>query len=218
MGYVSFFPRLSKMSIEFIFASLLLALLPGPDILFVLAQSISRGFKAAFSVSLGLVSGLFVHTAAVALGVAALVAASPVLLKILQYGGVAYLVWLGISAVRASGEKALRTAAGPGVGKLSFFQFYRRGVIMNLLNPKVIIFFLSFFPGFIPENTDYPGVFVFLLGTVFAGVTLCVFSSVSFAGGWLNKKWDIARFSNSRAFGWITAVIFWAIGVWIVCP
>ena len=207
------------MSIEFILASFCLAVLPGPDILFVLAQSIGRGFKAAFSVSLGLVSGLFVHTAAVALGVAALVAASPVLLNILQYMGAAYLAWLGIAAVRGAGSSARPAVpAEQPAASFSPWRFYRRGVIMNLLNPKVIIFFLSFFPGFIPENTDHPGVFVFLLGTVFAGVTLCVFSSVSFAGGWLNKKWDIARFSNSRAFGWITAVIFWAIGVWIVCP
>lgn len=83
------------MNIEFIIASACLALLPGPDILFVLTQSIGRGFKAAFSVSLGLVSGLAFHTAAVALGVAALVAASPVLFHILKYLGAAYLVWLG---------------------------------------------------------------------------------------------------------------------------
>ena len=206
------------MSIEFIFASLLLALLPGPDILFVLAQSISRGFKAAFSVSLGLVSGLFVHTAAVAMGVAALVAASPVLLHILQYMGAAYLAWLGLSALRSTENGPDTTSETLVQESFSPFQFYRRGVIMNLLNPKVIIFFLSFFPGFIPKDTAYPGVSVFVLGAVFAGVTLCVLTGVSALGGWLNQKWDIARFSNSRAFGWITAVIFWSIGAWIAWP
>ena len=207
------------MSIEFLLASLLLALLPGPDILFVLAQSISRGCKAAFSLSLGLVSGLFVHTAAVALGVAAVVAASPVLLKILQYLGAAYLAWLGVSAIHAAGHSAPANAPDAAAAPTgSFFRFYRRGVIMNLLNPKVILFFLSFFPGFIPKQTAHPGVYVFLLGTVFAGVSLCVFGSISAAGGWLNKKWDIARFSHSRVFGWITAVIFWGIGAWIVWP
>lgn len=206
------------MSLEFIVASFCLAVLPGPDILFVLAQSIGRGFKAAFLVSLGLVSGLFVHTAAVALGVAALVAASPVLLKILQYLGAAYLGWLGLSAVRAAGHNPSETDSVPAEHLFSFFQFYRRGVIMNLLNPKVIIFFLSFFPGFLPKESAHPGASVFLLGTVFAGVTLCVFAGVSLLGGWLNKKCDIARFSSGRAFGWITAVIFWAIGVWIVWP
>lgn len=204
------------MSFEFIFASFCLALLPGPDILFVLAQSIGRGFKAAFSVSLGLVSGLFVHTALVALGVAALVAASPVLLKILQYLGAVYLGWLGFWAVRDAGTSAQLPASTPAA--LSFFRFYRRGVIMNLLNPKVILFFLSFFPGFIPKDTPHPGLFVFLLGAVFAGVTLCVFGSVAALGGWLNQKCDVARFAGSRAFGWITAVIFWSIGFWIAWP
>lgn len=207
------------MSIEFLFASLLLALLPGPDILFVLAQSIGRGFKSAFSVSLGLVSGLFVHTAAVALGVAAVVAASPVLLKILQYLGAAYLAWLGVSAIHAAGYSApANTPDAAAAPTDSFFRFYRRGVIMNLLNPKVILFFLSFFPGFIPKQTVHPGAYIFLLGTVFACVTLCVFGSISAAGGWLNKKWDIARFAHSRAFGWVTALIFWGIGAWIVWP
>ena len=110
------------MSFEFVFASFCLALLPGPDILFVLAQSIGRGFKAAFSVSLGLVSGLFVHTALVAVGVAALVAASPVLLKILQYLGAVYLGWLGFWAVRDAGTSAQLPASTPAA--FSFFRFY----------------------------------------------------------------------------------------------
>lgn len=204
------------MNIEFILASACLALLPGPDILFVLTQSIGRGFKAAFSVSLGLVSGLAFHTAAVALGVAALVAASPVLFGVLKYLGAAYLAWLGFSAMR--GSAACPTSAGTTVAvekEYSFVRFYRRGVIMNLLNPKVIIFFLSFFPGFIPKNATSVGWAVVSLGVTFAAVTLCVFTLVCALGGWLNKRFHIAQYASGRAFGWITAVIFWGIGAWI---
>lgn len=203
------------MRLEFVLASFALALLPGPDILFVLTQSISRGFKAAFSVSLGLVSGLFVHTAAVALGVAALVAASPVLLKILQYLGAAYLAWLGICAVRSVQQSSSEETSKTVKEKISCFQFYRRGIIMNLLNPKVILFFLSFFPGIIPSDSSHIGISVLGLGTIFAGITLIVFSTVSLLGGWLNRQFDIARFSAGRTFAWITAVIFWIIGGWI---
>ena len=90
------------MSIEFLFVSFCLALLPGPDILFVLAQSVTRGFRPAIAVSLGLFSGLFVHTAAVALGVAALVAASPVLFKVIKILGALYLVCVPLPPQRRS--------------------------------------------------------------------------------------------------------------------
>lgn len=207
------------MNIEFIIASACLALLPGPDILFVLTQSIGRGFKAAFSVSLGLVSGLAFHTAAVALGVAALVAASPVLFHILKYLGASYLFWLGISAVRASRSGSAQSAPSAALSaeSYSFARFYRRGVIMNLLNPKVIIFFLSFFPGFIPRETPSAGWAVAGLGVTFAAVTLCVFTLVCVLGGWLNKRFHIARYASGRAFAWITAGIFGVIGAWIAC-
>lgn len=206
------------MNIEFIIASACLALLPGPDILFVLTQSIGRGFKAAFSVSLGLVSGLAFHTAAVALGVAALVAASPGLFSMLKYLGAAYLFWLGISAIRACGSSDVPAPADAAPTEIySFTRFYRRGVIMNLLNPKVIIFFLSFFPGFIPKETERVGWAVAELGVMFAAVTLCVFTLVCALGGWLNKRFHIARYASGRAFAWITALIFWSIGAWIAC-
>lgn len=206
------------MNIEFMLASFCLAVLPGPDILFVLTQSVSRGFKPAFFVSLGLVSGLFVHTAAVAVGVAALVAGSPVLLTVLQYLGAAYLGWLGLSGLlrtRASVQRET-PAETTAIEADSLGQFYGRGIIMNLLNPKVILFFLSFFPGFIPQNTAHTARAVFELGTVFAGITLCVFSAVSLLGGWVNQKWDINRFASSRVFAWITALLFWGIAGWIV--
>lgn len=157
------------MSIEFIFASLLLALLPGPDILYVLTQSVSRGFKAAFCVSLGLVSGLFVHTAAVAFGVAALVAASPKLLQGLQYLGALYLFWLGVGAVRSGGGTPAVTCEGAAQETHTGAWFYRTGIIMNLLNPKVILFFLSFFPGFLPAGEVHVWRQTFGLGDYFCG-------------------------------------------------
>ena len=204
------------MNIEFMLASFCLAVLPGPDILFVLTQSVSRGFKPAFFVSLGLVSGLFVHTAAVAVGVAALVAGSPILLTVLQYLGAAYLGWLGLAGLRSRPTVRQPDAAAAVARADSFGSFYARGIIMNLLNPKVILFFLSFFPGFIPQNTAHTARAVFELGAVFAGITLLVFAFVSLMGGWINRRWDISRLSASRGFAWVTACIFWLIAGWIV--
>ena len=204
------------MSIEFLFVSFCLALLPGSDILFVLAQSVTRGFRPAFAVSLGLFSGLFVHTAAVALGVAALVAASPVLFKVIKILGALYLVFLGISALRATPAPAAGTQPENAQGTVSFGKFYRRGIIMNLLNPKVIIFFLSFLPGFVPAGSQHIGWQLVELGLGFALVSLVVFGLISLFGGWLNKRFHIARYSASRPFAWITALLFWGIAGWIL--
>lgn len=204
------------MSIEFLFVSFCLALLPGPDILFVLAQSVTRGFRPAFAVSLGLFSGLFVHTSAVALGVAALVAASPVLFKVIKILGALYLVFLGISALRGTPAPVAGTQPENAQGPVSFGQFYRRGIIMNLLNPKVIIFCLSFLPGFVPAGSQHLGWQLVELGLGFAIVSLVVFGLVSVFGGWLNKRFYIARYSASRPFAWMTALLFWGIAGWIL--
>lgn len=204
------------MSIEFLFVSFCLALLPGPDILFVLAQSVTRGFRPAIAVSLGLFSGLFVHTAAVALGVAALVAASPVLFKVIKILGALYLVFLGISALRAAPAPAAGTQPENTQEPFAFGKFYRRGIIMNLLNPKVIIFFLSFLPGFVPAGSQHIGWQLVELGLGFALVSLVVFGLISVFGGWLNKHFHIARYSASRPFVWITALLFWGIAGWIL--
>ncbi len=204
------------MSIEFLFVSFCLALLPGPDILFVLAQSVTRGFRPAFAVSLGLFSGLFVHTAAVALGVAALVAASPVLFKVIKILGALYLVFLGISALRATPVPVAGPQPENAQAPFAFGKFYRRGIIMNLLNPKVIIFFLSFLPGFVPAGSQHIGWQLVELGLGFALVSLVVFGLVSVFGGWLNKRFHIARYSASRPFAWITALLFWGIAGWIL--
>ncbi|WP_432635884.1 LysE family translocator [Candidatus Avelusimicrobium sp.] len=204
------------MGIEFLFVSFCLALLPGPDILFVLAQSVTRGFRTAIAVSLGLFSGLFVHTAAVALGVAALVAASPVLFKVIKSLGALYLVFLGISALRAVPTPSAKAPQENPQGPVSFSKFYRRGIIMNLLNPKVIIFFLSFLPGFVPAESQHIGWQLVELGLGFAMVSLVVFGLISLFGGWLNKRFRIARYSASRPFAWVTAVLFWGIAGWIL--
>ena len=204
------------MSIEFLFVSFCLALLPGPDILFVLAQSVTRGFRPAFAVSLGLFSGLFVHTSAVALGVAALVAASPVLFKVIKILGALYLVFLGISTLRATPAPAAGPQPENAQEPVAFGQFYRRGIIMNLLNPKVIIFFLSFLPGFVPAGSQHLGWQLVELGLGFAMVSLVVFGLVSVFGGWLNKRFYIARYSASRPFAWMTALLFWGIAGWIL--
>lgn len=207
---------------QFLLASVALTLLPGPDILFVLTQSLTRGARAAFSVALGLCSGLVFHTAAVACGVAVLLAGSPVLFTILKYGGAAYLLWLGFKAVRGALRPVAVVAEVPkdertsAAANASFWGFYRQGVTMNLLNPKVALFFLSFLPGFVDPGASSPVWYVVMLGAIFAVQGLVVFGCVSLFGGYLGWRFRIERYTNSMPFAVMTALLYLAIAVMIV--
>ena len=123
----------------FFVASVVMGLAPGPDILFVLTQSALYGARAGFATTCGLITGLFVHITAVSLGVAALFQSSETAFNVLKFAGAAYLLYLAWLSFRSGTSKAsLQKAQFPGYGTL-----YRRGVIMNITNPKVTLFFLS---------------------------------------------------------------------------
>ena len=128
----------------FLTTALLLALAPGPDNLFVMAQAAQHGARAGLLVTAGLCTGILFHTGAVALGLAALFAASRLAFTLLTFAGAAYLLWLAWQSFRAGGSETGDAATVP----LSAGRLYRRGVIMNLSNPKVSIFFLAFLPQF----------------------------------------------------------------------
>ncbi len=174
--------------IPFLFASALLGLAPGPDNLFVLTQSALYGRKEGVLVTIGLCTGLIVHTSAVAFGVAAIFQASTVAFTALKIIGALYLLYLAWNAFSASESKLENRKSN----KLSGIQLYRRGIIMNVTNPKVSIFFLAFLPQFaIPENGQVAQQ-LFILGTLFILVTLVVFIGIALLAGtlgaWLNQS------------------------------
>jgi threonine/homoserine/homoserine lactone efflux protein len=155
----------------FFAASLLLALSPGPDNLFVLAQAAQRGAWAGLAVTLGLCTGLLGHTAAVAFGVAAVFQTSALAFALLKYLGAAYLLYLAWQAFRAGAVAAGEArAAGLGLARL-----YRRGIIMNLTNPKVSLFFLAFLPQFTAPAHGPLLPQVLVLGLLFIVATILVF-------------------------------------------
>ena len=174
----------STVLLTFFMTSVILALSPGPDNLFVMAQSAQNGRSAGISVTLGLASGLMVHTVAVAVGLAAVVHSSAVAFSILKYIGAAYLLYLAWQAFRASTV----TGQQEQVPVLSRVNLYRRGIIMNLTNPKVSLFFMAFLPQFAnPRYGSMTAQFV-QLGAVFIMATLLVFILISFlAGGFVDK-------------------------------
>lgn len=172
----------------FLMASALLSIAPGPDNLFVLTQSALYGRKSGVLVTLGLCTGLVVHTGAVALGVAAVFQTSAVAFTLLKTVGALYLAYLAWQAFRATA----RPLEAPGSNLRSNGALYRRGILMNITNPKVSIFFLAFLPQFAsPENGDLAPQ-IFLLGGLFIVVALLIFSAIAAVagalGGWLNKS------------------------------
>ena len=165
-------------------ASILLALAPGPDNLFVLTQSAIKGKLVGFVVTLGLCTGLIVHTSAVALGVAALFQASAMAFNLLKFAGAAYLLYLAWGAFRA-GTGSLDCAASQETG---LWRFYLRGILINVTNPKVSIFFLAFLPQFTkPGNGSLP-LQLITLGGIFILATLLVFGGISLLAGVLGQR------------------------------
>lgn len=130
--------------LTFFAASLLLGIAPGPDNIFVLTQSAVYGVRAGLVTTLGLVTGLCVHTTAVALGVAAIFQTSPLAFTILKCAGAAYLLYLAWMSFRAGA--LLAHTPGGGAAFPGYAALYRRGIVMNVTNPKVTLFFLAFLP------------------------------------------------------------------------
>jgi len=162
----------------FFAASVLLALAPGPDNIFVLLHAAMHGRRAGFHVVLGLCCGLLVHTAAVAVGLAALFAASKPAFTALQALGAAYLCYLAWRVLRARPQPIAGTtpAARPRA-------MFLRGIAMNLSNPKVIIFFLAFLPQFTRPERGHLAVQTIELGALFIAATLIVFGAVAYFAG-----------------------------------
>jgi len=164
--------------------SLVLGLSPGPDNIFVLLQSARHGWRAGLCVVLGLCLGIVGHTAAVALGLAALLAASALAFTVLKLCGAVYLTWLAWGALRAPAVAVAQDGAGAvGAQSGSALRMAGRGVLMNLSNPKVLIFFLAFLPQFADPARGSVAPQIMLLGLVFILATLLVFGAIALFSG-----------------------------------
>lgn len=198
--------------IEFIITSSVLTLMPGPDILFVATQSIVQGKRAGISVALGLASGLFVHTAAAAFGLSLLIASSPNALTVIKYLGIAYLIYMGISSLRGMNKQSSGSDEEGVPQASSGWKLYRTGITMNLLNPKVIIFFLALFPQFIGKESGSATTDVLILGAVFAVVAVTIFTVVALLSDFLSSKFSV-RSASPRILSWVKAAVYWLIAV-----
>ncbi len=167
----------------FLLASVLLTLAPGPDVMYLLAKSLADGARCGVALAGGLASGVVVHTTLVILGVAALIQSSPLALSVLKYGGALYLIYLAWGAFHDNSELRL-ASAGPSERLPAL---YRRGVLMNVLNPKVLLFFLTFLPQFVSADAENVGCQIALLGFLFSAQAFLVFSFIALCADRLRR-------------------------------
>lgn len=239
--------------LSFALTSLILALAPGPDNIFVLTNSALYGVRRGLAVIAGLCLGIMVQTACMIAGVTAFVSGLPVLLTVIKLAGAGYLLWLTLGATRATfsllrarrapsasapadnaadaaaagtdaGDAAApadANASGPADGgpaaatvTLSMGRLLRRGFIMNITNPKVQLFFLSFFPQFLPSNAHGLELMAWmtLLGLIFTAATIIVFSAIAVFAGTISAAFKSPRFNlilNSAS-----ALIFFILAIY----
>ena len=175
------------MDIEILFlftlTSISLTLTPGPDILYVLSQSLSYGLKSGLLVSLGLVSGLFFHTAFVSFGFGFIISEYPDIFRFIKYFGSIYLIFIAISILlNKRSNKNIKTI------KNTSLKNYSIGLVMNLVNPKVSLFFISIFPLFLFDKTLSIMLQFFILGIIFIIQAIIVFSLVSLLASYMGRK------------------------------
>lgn len=198
-NYLNFAAMDISLIFGFITASFLLALMPGPDNIFVLTESLSRGFKTGITITIGLVSGVLVHTIAAATGLSLLIISSPTTFTIIKYLGALYLLLL---AYQAYFEKPISVKAGfAKKDTYNFGKLWRKGFLMNVLNPKVTLFFMAFLPQFItPEGFSVFNQFI-ILGLLFILVSFTVFGSIAYLAG------RLTHLLNSDSFWKYTKII-----------
>lgn len=194
--------------LSFLPAAILLTLAPGPDIIFVATKSLAQGARAGISVAAGLCTGVFFHTALAAFGISIIFRRSPLAFDALKIAGTLYLLWLAFQAFRHRND-GIGTAEG-AEERSRFAALYRTGVLMNVLNPKVALFFLALLPQFVPEDATTPWLNMLALGGIFSVQAFVIFSSVSLCAGKLFSALN-TRPSVSRYLNILTAIVLLAI-------
>ncbi len=187
----------------FILASVLLAIAPGPDNLYVLTQSALYGIRTGVILSLGLCSGLVVHIIAVVIGVATLLKTTPLAFILLKIIGASYLLYLAWRALKAQPISALADKRSPH----NSIALFRTGFLMNVSNPKVAIFFMAFLPQFVHTDKDSMSLQILCLGLIFMASALVVFFVVAMSAAKLGN-WLIRSSNAQSTLHILTAIVF----------
>jgi len=199
--------------ISFSLATIVLALSPGPDNIYVLSQSIANGTKSGLATTAGLITGCILHTTLLAFGLSALITTSPTIFYGIKIFGAVYLLYLAFKVYKSDAKISLTSK----VTKKPYNKLFKQGVIMNILNPKVMIFFLAFFPGFLWDKEGNTVFQFYVLGITFMIVSFMVFGFISVLAGKISTY-----LKSHKAVGpilkWLQILVFIGIAVYILIP
>jgi len=198
--------------ISFIIAVSILAISPGPDNIFVLMQSVVHGKKYGLATITGLMTGCIVHTTFVAVGISAIIKENNTIFLVIKILGAVYLLYLAYKVITGGSEISMSTEK---IDKKTPFQLFKIGFIMNVLNPKVTLFFLALFPGFLFSEILPISLQFYTLGALFILVSFVIFSLIAILGGTISEK-----IKTSKNIGvwlqWIQVFVFIGIAVFIL--
>ena len=198
--------------LSFAFATSILAISPGPDNIFVLTQSIVNGKKFGLATVFGLISGCLVHTTLLAFGVSAIIKESENLFFAIKLFGAFYLIYLAFKVYKSDASIIL---SEENVVQKTTLQLFKQGFIMNVLNSKVSIFFLAFFPGFLFSDSISAVLQFYVLGLLFMLVSLIIFSGIAILAGVISAK--IKENKNIGLYlKWTQIIVFVLIAVFIL--
>jgi threonine/homoserine/homoserine lactone efflux protein len=183
--------------------------LPGPNLVYIITRSTSQGRRAGLLSVLGVETGTLIHIAAATFGLSALLLSSALAFEIVKYLGAAYLIYLGLRTWFSPDEQTMPLATQPA----RMARIYTQGVVTNVLNPKVALFFLAFLPQFADPTRGSVVVQMLLLGCVFVLLSTLISSSVAFVASSLAQRLQ-RRQGKQRSFQkWLTGSVYVTLGV-----
>ncbi|TDB91582.1 LysE family translocator [Actinomadura sp. KC216] len=199
--------------LAFAAASIALIVIPGPNGIYIMTRSAAQGYRAGLVSALGVETGTLAHIAFAVLGVSALIAASPVAFNVLKFAGVGYLLYLAARTVLRRSELDL----GGGADPLPLRRVFRDGVVVNVLNPKVALFFLAFLPQFVTADAGTAGARaqMMVLGAVFFALALVLDAGYAVAGG-AARRWLGRRSGSTHRYGYAIGGIYLTLAAYAV--
>jgi threonine/homoserine/homoserine lactone efflux protein len=190
--------------LPFALAVVVIALTPGPDMAFFLGRAVSQGRAAGLAALAGATAGILVHTLLVAVGLSALIVAAPKLFLALKLAGALYLAWLAVQAIRHGSALRLPDRPAP---RASLAATFASGLAINLLNPKVALFFMTFLPQFVRPGDPHAAAQLVTLGLLFILIALCITVPMILAADRVARLFR-SRPRVARALDWLFASVF----------
>lgn len=195
-----------ELVLSFLGASILLTLMPGPDNIFVLTESLTKGQRNGIAISIGLCSGVLVHTLAAATGLSIIIQKSALAFSVIKYLGALYLFYLAFKAYQDKAAPTNFSSQATGNERERLFPLIKKGFLMNVLNPKVSLFFIAFLPQFVSTDGIRISFQMIVLGIIFMLQSLVIFGAIAVLSGRLTKYVNNPRFWKITKWGKVSVL------------